>query len=380
MKTLSWLWLNLSLTLLRVLPFPCRTGLVRVGNPGPSSPVLLTGNYRLTVARVLRALAGLDVWLLVANSRGINVWCAASGGHLGNHDVISVLRTSGIEKRVGHRDLVLPQLAATGIEERVIRERTGWQVHWGPVEARDVPAYLESGMQATPAMRRVTFPWPRRLEMALAWAFPISQLAWLLWPLWREAVLPLMAVVWGLALALFLGFPLYRRLLRPHPTVGLILFDFGPGAVLLLLWAATLLLLCLHGLHTGELSWGYFGRWALATLILLLILGLDLTGSTPTYKSGLHPERHLRITLDAERCRGAGRCEEVCPEGVFTVDRQRHLATLPGIDRCVQCGACIVQCPCDALSFQGPDGTFVPPETVRRFKLNLLGKRMVRRD
>jgi len=85
------------------------------------------------VARVKRALRGLDIYLLVANSKGINIWCAATGGLFTNHDVISVLKTSGIENKVEHRNVILPQLAATGIESRIIKKKTGWKSVWGPV-------------------------------------------------------------------------------------------------------------------------------------------------------------------------------------------------------------------------------------------------------
>lgn len=378
MKTVAYIWLNVWLTLLRVLPFPVRTGLARIGRPDRNAPVLLTGNYRLTVARVRHALQGIDAWLLVANSRGINVWCAATGGLLTNHDVVSVVKTSGIETEVDHRELLLPQLAATGIEERVIYKKTGWRVQWGPVEVAALPAYLQQARKKTPAMRRVTFPWVRRLELAVAWAFPISLLVLPLLMLWSDSVLPLLTLVWGLSLLMFLGFPLYERRLRSQEaTVGWVLFNFGPRGVLLIFWGLFLSALTIYALISGESSWIFFVRWALSSLIVILVLGLDLTGSTPTYKSGLHADRRLRITLDKEHCQGAGRCEEVCPVGVFVVDRHRHLATLPGITGCVQCGACIVQCPCDALSFHGPGGRVVTPGTVRRFKLNLLGKRMV---
>jgi ferredoxin len=60
------------------------------------------------------------------------------------------------------------------------------------------------------------------------------------------------------------------------------------------------------------------------------------------------------------------------------VDRSRRLATLPRAAQCVQCGACIEQCPFDALYFTSPGGEVVAPEAVRRFKLNLLGKRLVK--
>ena len=89
MRRLSYIWVSVFQTLLRVLPFPSRTGLLRIGRPDRDSPVFLTCNFRLSVERVRRALAGLDAYLLVANSRGVNVWCAATGGLLTNHDVCS---------------------------------------------------------------------------------------------------------------------------------------------------------------------------------------------------------------------------------------------------------------------------------------------------
>ena len=42
---------------------------------------------------------------------------------------------------------------------------------------------------------------------------------------------------------------------------------------------------------------------------------------------------------------------------------------------CEQCGARVVQCPTDVLAFTNPDGERVPPEAIRRHKLNLLGRR-----
>jgi CO dehydrogenase/acetyl-CoA synthase gamma subunit (corrinoid Fe-S protein) len=165
---LRYLWINVVQTLLRVLPFPRRTGLIKIGKPNRSSPVLLTCNFQLTVERVKRALAGIDAYLLVANSRGVNVWCAATGGLLTDHDVISVLKTSGIEDLVDHRKVILPQLAATGIEGKVIHRKAGWKVVWGPVYAADIPTFLRNGQQTGRPLRTVSFLWPQRLEMAVA--------------------------------------------------------------------------------------------------------------------------------------------------------------------------------------------------------------------
>jgi NAD-dependent dihydropyrimidine dehydrogenase PreA subunit len=377
-RALRLVWTEVLQTLFRMLPFPTRTGLRVLGRPDRSSPVFLTGNFGLTVERVRRALAGIDGYLLVANSRGINVWCAATGGLFTDHDVISVLKTSGIGDRVDHRHVILPQLAATGIDGKAIRDKTGWKVVWGPVEADAVPTFLEQGMKATRAMRTARFPWRRRLEMAVAWAFPISLLACALAFFWPAGVLPVVGLVWAVSLLLFLGFPVYQQRLKPRaPRVGFVFFDFGQAGVLLLLWGAFVAALLGTALLGGGEPLGFTLRWGLASAVVVLILGLDLTGSTPVYKSGLHDDRLLDITLDEEKCKGAGFCETVCPKDVFQVDHHKKLAFLPRADECVQCGACIVQCPFDALFFREPEGGVIAPETVRRFKLNLIGTRKV---
>ena len=152
-----WLFYLLE-TLLRFLPFPQKTGLIKIGNPGKDAPVLVTCNYHLTVLKVKRALKCQNVYLLVANSHGINVWCAAAGAHFTHHDVISALKLSNIQSFVDHRVVILPQLAACGIDAKVIEQKTGWKVKWGPVDIQDFSAYLKNGQKKTADMNVIRFP------------------------------------------------------------------------------------------------------------------------------------------------------------------------------------------------------------------------------
>jgi len=295
MKTLKYIGLNILETLLRVLPFPARTGLIKIGSPDRNSPVLLTCNFHLTVERVKRQLKGIDCYLLVANSRGINVWCAATGGLLTNHDVISVLKTRGIEELTDHKKVIMPQLAATGIETKVILAKTGWRIIWGPVYAKDIPDFINNNFNSTPEMRYVKFPLMQRIEMAVAWAFPVSLvIAIIFFFFWKEDIILITLLIWALSFLIFLLFPAYSHLLNvKSKRVGFILFDFGRGGFQLILWGVFLIGLATVTFFNGNFSWQIMLHWGILSLVVILILSIDLAGSTPVYKSGLHEDRLL---------------------------------------------------------------------------------------
>lgn len=382
MNSLKYFLINLFETMFRGIPIPCKTGLAKLGNPNADSPVFLTCNYHLTVARVKRALRGIDGYLLIANSHGHNVWCGSTGGHLNNHHVISVLKTSGIEELVNHKNLIVPQLAATGIETTVIHKKTGWRILWGPVYARDIAAFLRNKLQKTEEMRKVKFDFVQRIEMTVMWAFPFSFIVALVMHFfWREMTWPLTGFIWGLSTAIFLLFPLYSKWINPKKkgtkfSKYTVVFDFGRTP--LILWGVFMAGLYVYGILTYSLAVGFFLKWSFVSLLIILLISLDLAGSTPVYKSGLHEDRFLAIKIDKEKCKGAAFCEQVCPKNCFDVDDKLHTATITRFNDCVQCGACIVQCPFDALYFAGRTGEILPPEQIRKFKLNLMGKRMVK--
>jgi NAD-dependent dihydropyrimidine dehydrogenase PreA subunit len=362
-------------TPLRMLPVPRRTGIIRIGSPDRQSPVLLTGNYDLTVRRVLRALRGQACYLLVANSRGVNVWCSSCGGLFTHHDVVSALKTSGIADLVDDREVILPQLAAAGVEANEVEERSGWRVRWGPVDARDLPAFLRSPANTTPTTRQVAFGLASRLEMAVAWAFPVSALtALVLLFVWRAALLPVLLLVWALSLLLFAAFPGYAGLLVPRgnrPGRR----SFGLVGLQGALWGCLLLGLALGLWVAGTFSWGLLIRWAIAALAVVVLISIDLPGSTPVLKSSFYPDRFLTIALDAALCTLCGTCTRVCPRGCYRLDPRAAAITISDPERCVQCGACIVQCPTDALSFHSPNGAAISPQAVRSHKLDMMGHR-----
>lgn len=385
MNYLAYIFANITQTLLRFLPFPTKTGLVKIGNPDDSSPVLLTGNFDLTVRRLKKALRGIDAWLLVANSHGINVWCAATGGHLGNHEVISVLKTSGIAKQVKHRHVILPQLAATGVEGKVIHKKTGWKVIWGPVYAESIPSFIDANYQKSDDMRKVKFPFLQRMEMAIMWTFPVSLI---LTPVFyfidSSMLLPLNILIWAMAMSVYGILPWFIGLLKPQKQ-GLKAGKFSVFMDILkaplffwLLYMLSLSAWLWHGGRFNDTSFQptpYLIKWGITSFILFFVLCMDLMGSTPLYKSGFLEDRFLMIQLDKKKCKGAGFCEVVCPKNCFDVDYKNRTASMPRKSDCVQCGACVVQCPFDALYFESPYGSIVKPQVIRQYKVNMLGRR-----
>ena len=366
----DWL-LTVFQTVFRLFPFPTRTGLRTIGKPGRDAPVFVTCNFDLTVRRVARALEGLDCYLLVAPSRGINVWCAAGGGIFNAHSVTSVVKTSRIAEKVDHRVLILPQFSATGIDTVRVEQETGWRCRFGPVYARDIPAYLDAGLEKTDDMRRASFPLGDRLQMAVMWAGSLSAVVVL--PLaiidWRMLI-GVLVMIWSFALFLFAFFDQVSRFV-PGP-VGLV-----KTLILGLLGA---LAVVAYGLIIGEWSPGAMVGWSLAILGVALILGFDLDGTTPLQPGatvayfaqrwpgilklwaliGYDLEMPFTLEVDVVRCRGCMTCVEVCPKGVFELYRLngRQIACVACSGACVQCTACVKQCPEQAILADPPIKVF----------------------
>ena len=347
-----------------MLPHRARTGLLAIGNPGRDAPVLLTGNYTETIRQMRRALAGQDVWLLCANSKGINVWCAAGGGHLTHHDVISALRTSGVEEKVDHRELILPQLAATGVERTVITERTGWETRWGPARLEDLPAFLARGRRVHKGERFMRFPLGERLRMAVMWGTPMLLVAG-----------PILGFLGGLRVAAAGAVCIAVLVAGPFvalPKLGLRRRWVSLGLFALCgVAAGSGVLLSLSALTPGSLA-----TLAITGVILAGILSVDIAGTTPWYPSTVAAGKNpATIELVEDRCTGAADCVQVCPREVLRMNGQRRKVEITKPEQCIQCGACIVQCPDDALRFRYRDGSVVEADVIRRTRMNMLGKR-----
>ena len=140
-------------------------GLYAIGTPSGDSPVLVTANYKMTFDIVRRDLHNHEAWLLVLDTKGINVWCAAGKGTFGTEEIVRQVQRTSLTQLVNHRCLILPQLGAPGVAAHKVSKACGFKIVYGPVRSSDLPEFLERGQQATPAMRRVTFGIAERLVL-----------------------------------------------------------------------------------------------------------------------------------------------------------------------------------------------------------------------
>ncbi len=147
------------------MDYTVNPGLYAVGRPDESSPVLVSANYKLTFDAVRKELSGLNCWLLILDTKGINVWCAAGKGTFGTDELVRRIEKTGLHDIVSHRKLILPQLGAVGVSAHEVAKRTGFSVIYGPVRASDIKAFIAADFKATKEMRTVKFTLRDRLVL-----------------------------------------------------------------------------------------------------------------------------------------------------------------------------------------------------------------------
>ncbi|MBM4236426.1 MAG: acetyl-CoA synthase subunit gamma [Firmicutes bacterium] len=267
-------------------------GLYAVGNPTPESPVLVSANYKLSFDSLRKELGGLDLWILVINTKGINVWCAAGKGTFGTAEILRMVAETKLPALVSHRKLILPQLGAPGVAAHRVKAESGFRVIYGPVRAGDLPAFLKNDCKAEPEMRRTTFTFLNRLVLT-----PVE-------------IVGLLKPLAGLTLAIFLlsstallvGGDQYRLLAVIAQTAQILvpfilaaltgavlapaLLPYIPGRALA--WKGWVLgmvlaVILLVGAYSNT-SWLLKSAYLLALPAIASFLSLNFTGST-TYTS-----------------------------------------------------------------------------------------------
>lgn len=282
-------------------------GIYALGNPTPDSPVFVSANYKLSFDVLRSHLSGREGWLLVLDTKGINVWCAAGKGTFGTDEIVQRAEAVALAKIVSHRKLILPQLAAPGVSAHEVRRRSGFSVVYGPVRAEDIPAFLDAGMKATPEMRRVKFPFRDRVAL-----IPVEVVTWALYVLVAAAILlvlsglgpgffsPARIVSVGLKNAgLFIGVFLAGALLTPA------LLPWLPGRAFSAKGAWIGLAFILITELIAPVEGGLFGSrlgaagWFLLAPAITSFVAMNFTGAS-TYTSLSGVLREMRVAVPAQ--------------------------------------------------------------------------------
>ena len=241
---------------------------------------------------------------------------------------------------------------------------------------KDIPVFFDLNYKKTDEMKQVKFELIQRIEMAIMWVFLASIV---LMPIWGslfkiEAVFLLVQIIFVYLLVL-ISFPLFERIFQKEVEKKKVFFTWGNLIVFLInIVYASIGVILYAIIYQNDYSLILI-RWCIISFLLVLIINMELKGSSPTYKSDSHADKLFDVEIDLEKCKGTGICVDVCPRNCYELDTEIKKITMPRQEYCVQCSACIVQCPYDALYFINRKGDIIKPETIRKYKLNLLGKR-----
>jgi hypothetical protein len=260
-------------------------GLYRLGNPDPDSPVFASANYTLSFDALRSALAGIDAWILVLDTKGINVWCAAGKGTFGTEELVRRIGCTGLPAIVKHQKIIVPQLGAPGIAWPEVMRKSKFLVEFGPVRARDLPEYLKTH-KATAAMRMVEFPLKERLVLTpvefIHTALAMVIVAALLWLLAGPV-----AALAGVS-AVFAGTVLFPALLPYIPTQDFSTKGLILGLIIAIPFAVS------FGTNPTLPGWANAAGAAVALLIMPAVIAyfaLNFTGCTTfTSRTGVKKE------------------------------------------------------------------------------------------
>ena len=271
-------------------------GLYAIGHPTAHDPVLVTANYKMSYDIIRRTLTERNIWLLVLETYGINVWCAAGKGTFGTGEVVRRVTSTGLAQVVSHRRLNLPILGAPGVAAHQVAQRCGFKVSYATIRAADLPEYLDNGLVTTPGMQKLTFTLYERLVL-----IPVEVVLASKSLLIAAAVVMLVCGLSGGVSTGIMALFAYIGAVLTGIVIGPLLLPWLPGrsfavkgAVAGLAWTT-----CFRMLTAGA-GWS----WA-ATVAALLALPavsafytLNFTGCTTyTSRSGVRKEMRLGLPL-----------------------------------------------------------------------------------
>ena len=288
------------------MKYKIKPGLYAVGNPNPESPVFASANYKMSFDILRRNLVEIDAWILVLDTKGINVWCAAGKGTFGTNELVNRIKETQLEQIIHHKRIIVPQLGAVGVSAPQVKKHSGFKVIYGPIRAKDISNFLLAKLKATPDMRIMHFTlWDRTVLI------PIELMMWGKYILATAVCLFLMAGFYkqGVSVSLMLnnGLPYVILLIFIFLLAGILgplLLPWLPGRSFSVkgTWLGILLATGIMSYWWNTPSLGLFENYLSLTAWILLIpsissfILMNFTGAT-TFTSLSGVKKEMRIAV-----------------------------------------------------------------------------------
>lgn len=283
--------------------YKIKAGIYALGTPDKNSHVLVTANYKLTFDTLRKNLTGLNVWLLVLDTKGVNVWCVAGKGTFSTKELVDKIKQVSLDRIVNHKRIILPQLGAVGVAAHSVKCSSGFTVIYGPVRAKDIPEFLDKHFKASDEMRRVKFDLIDRLILVpvdfvyrLGYLLAVFILILIAAGITNEGISFSKAIVNGLPVIrnIFAGYVagiVVTPILLPYiPVRSFALKGFLTGLVMAaLLWKVNLL---------ESSTIGIIG-WLLFIPGLASFMAMNFTGSS-TYTSLSGVKKEMKAAVPAQ--------------------------------------------------------------------------------
>ncbi len=319
--------------------FPYECGLNKIGNPGENSPVILSGNYSYTVKLLRSTLRGIDCYLLVADSSGSNVWCAAGMNEFSEYDIIDAINVADLANLVNHRRIISPPYAAPGIDVRHVVKETGFRITWGPAHLKDIPEYIKNNYKRTNDMLAAKFTLGNRIAVALSTAMAYSitfvylLILLIFFPQYTVGFILLFFAVHLFCYGLYNYLPTERYFRKTLTSIA-ILSSLLAGVAVLASWPLKTFLI-----------------WESCLLVVTLFVAADQCGGSCLYKTTIaHWFRHgnyeslFQPVIDPGLCTNCLACVTICPKNVYArLQKMKKVVAVHPKD-CMECLACVKQC------------------------------------
>lgn len=251
-----------------------------------TAPILVTCNYHLTVYKLWKTVNHLNTRILVIDTEGINVWCAAGKGKFCTAAIQEQLekvdpnQLSVLEISKEHRlPLVIPKLALSGVKLKKLID-LNYQPIIGPIYMEEIPDFLHQKPLINCKTEKFEFDISDRL-----FTLPGSLLQFLLYSIYPAIPLFLLNAIFpnGCSNILWYQIPI---LFFSVATLYIIIFPYLPSrkfAIKGLTLASCLLLPILVVFFINPISIGsIYSSLSLVSIVLAtgIFFGLYYTGNS----------------------------------------------------------------------------------------------------